>query len=61
MLLFVPVVGTVMVICVSPQVPMVAGTPPMVTADTVLQVVLVAVGVVHRVPKPKWRLTVFWL
>jgi hypothetical protein len=31
---------------------MAAFTPPMVTLDAVLQVVLVALGAVHRVPKP---------
>src|SRR5579864_4920409 len=39
--------GTVTRICVSDQLSMVAGLPPMVTEDNVLQVVLPAVGLKH--------------
>ena len=44
--------GTVTVICASFQLCTIAFTPPMVTLETVLQVALPAVGVMHCVPKP---------
>src|ERR1700719_1754072 len=44
--------GTVTVMAVSLQTPIVAGTPPILTLDTVLQVVLLAVGAVQRAPNP---------
>jgi hypothetical protein len=44
--------GTVTVMLVSLQLVIIAGAPPMVTLDLVLQVVLVALGEVHLSPKP---------